>query len=220
MAGTSDAANRVIAGRYEIAELLGRGGASRVHAARDLVTGARVAVKLLDAGVTDTSPRVRREISALRLLRLPGVVSLLDEGMHEGSPFLVMGVAAGIPFPGRAGVLPWDAIAAPTLALLEVLARVHAAGVVHRDLKPSNVLVDTDGRVTVVDFGISWGPSLGGQVTSAGTIVGTPEYFAPEQILGESGDARTDLYAVGEMLYESLTGELPHVAADFSELLA
>jgi hypothetical protein len=220
MAGASDAANPVIAGRYEIAELLGRGGASRVHAARDLVTGARVAVKLLDAGAKDTSPRVRREISALRLLRLPGVVSLLDEGMHEGAPFLVLGVAAGVPFPGRTGVLRWDAIAAPTLALLEVLARVHAAGVVHRDLKPSNVLVDTGGRVTIVDFGISWGPALGGQVTSAGTIVGTPEYFAPEQILGESGDARTDLYAVGEMLYEALTGELPHVAADFHELLA
>jgi hypothetical protein len=220
MAGASDAASSVIAGRYEIAELLGRGGASRVHAARDLVTGARVAVKLLDAAVKDASPRVRREISALRLLRLPGVVSLLDEGMHEGAPFLVLGVAAGVPFPGRTGVLRWDAIAGPTLALLEVLARVHAAGVVHRDLKPSNVLVDAGGRVTIVDFGISWGPALGGQVTSAGTIVGTPEYFAPEQILGESGDARTDLYAVGEMLYEALTGELPHVAGDVHELLA
>jgi eukaryotic-like serine/threonine-protein kinase len=222
MTGTSDAraAAPVIAGRYEVAELLGRGGASRVHAARDLVTGARVAVKLLDSGVKDTSPRVRREISALRLLRLPGVVSLLDEGVHEGAPFLVMGVAAGEPFPGRAGVLPWDTIAAPTLALLEVLARVHAAGVVHRDLKPSNVLVDADGRVTIVDFGISWGPALGDHVTSAGVIVGTPEYLAPEQLVGGGADARTDLYAVGEMLYEALTGAPPHVAEDFNELLA
>ncbi len=209
----------LIAGRYQLLELIGTGGDSRVHSARDLVTGARVAVKLLGAGVS-ASLRVHREISALRLLRLPGVIALLDEGTHDDSRFLVMDLVVGRPFPGTPTPTTWDALAPLVLALLEILGRVHAAGVVHRDLKPSNVLVGDDGRVTLLDFGISWGPSLGEAVTVAGTVVGTPEYLAPEQFVGAAGDARTDLYALGVMLYESLSGHQPHETTEFTELVA
>ena len=209
----------VVAGRYELREVLGTGGASAVHAARDRVTGADVAVKLLDAGTANLATRVYREISALRLLRLPGVVALLDEGVHEGTRYLVMDLVRGRPFPGGPTPVEWTSLAPLALSLLEVLARVHAAGVVHRDLKPSNVLVDAAGRVTVLDFGISWGPALGESVTMVGSIVGTPEYLAPEQFVGASGDARTDLYALGVMLYESVAGRPPHSATDFAELV-
>ena len=103
--------------------------------------------------------------------------------------FLVMDLVPGRPFPGSATPATWDQLAGRVIALLEILARVHAAGVVHRDLKPSNVIVGDDGRVTVLDFGVSWGPALGEAMTNAGTVVGTPEYLAPEQFMGAEGDA-------------------------------
>jgi hypothetical protein len=209
----------VIAERYELRDVIGSGGASRVFAARDRVTGAEVAVKLLEGAPSKVELRVHREISALRLLRLPGVVSLLDDGVHEGERFLVMDLVPGAPFPGAATPSSWDALSPLVLSLLEILARVHAAGVVHRDLKPSNVLVDDERRVTVLDFGISWGPALGAAVTTEGAIVGTPEFLAPEQFIGAPADARTDLYAVGVMVYSSLTGRRPHEATEFSDLV-
>jgi len=213
------AAPRVVAGRYELSELIGSGGASRVYAARDRVTGATVAVKLIEGAPTKVEVRVHREISALRLLRLPGVVSLRDDGVDDGERFLVMDLVTGTPFPGMQAPATWDEMCPLVLSLLEILARVHAAGVVHRDLKPSNVLVDAEKRVTVLDFGISWGPALGEAVTTAGAIVGTPEFLAPEQFVGAPADARTDLYAVGVMLFGSLTGRRPHDATEFSDLV-
>jgi serine/threonine-protein kinase len=210
---------RVVAERYELRGLIGSGGASRVYAANDRVTGATVAVKLIAGAPAKVEGRVHREISALRLLRLPGVVSLRDDGVDDGERFLVMDLVPGAPFPGAKSPASWDEIAPLVLSLLEILARVHSAGVVHRDLKPANVLVDAERRVTVLDFGISWGPALGAAVTTSGAIVGTPEYLAPEQFMGAPGDARTDLYALGVMLYAALTGRRPHEASEFSELV-
>jgi len=209
----------VVAGRYELGALVGRGGSSRVYEAKDRVTGGTVAVKLIEGGPSKVEVRVHREISALRLLRLPGVVSLLDDGSHGGGRFLVMDLVAGTPFPGAPTPATWDDLAPLVRSLLEVLARVHAAGVVHRDLKPGNVLVDEERRVTLLDFGISWGPALGEAVTTAGAIVGTPDFLAPEQFVGAPADARTDLYAVGVMLYGALTGRRTHDATEFSELV-
>ena len=217
---TTDAApeGTVVAGRYRLDEALGSGGAGVVHAATDLVTGGRVAVKLLHGGASSASPRVRREVAALRLLQIPGVVALLDEGVYGATPFFAMELVHGRPFPG-AERPAWHELAPSVFSLLETLARVHAAGVVHRDLKPANVLVGPDGRVTVLDFGVSWGPALGASVTAVGTVVGTPEYLAPEQILGRGADPRSDLYAVGVMLYEALAGHLPHQALEFHRLV-
>ena len=208
----------VIAGRYTLGEAIGIGGASTVYEAVDDVTGGRVAVKLLHPGGVHIGDRARREIAALRLLRLPGVVTLQDEGTFEDAPFLVMEFVEGAAFPGRPTPVAWPELAAPTLSMLETLARVHAVGVVHRDLKPSNVFVGDDLNVTILDFGLAWGPALGEALTQVGGIVGTMEYVAPEQLAGVRGDPRSDLYALGIMLYEALTGTLPHQAKTLGDL--
>lgn len=220
----------IVAGRYRLVERLGAGAQGEVWSAEDVVVREDVALKWMRRAARPHEARIRREITTLRMLRVPGVARLLDEGVDDGQPFLVMERASGTPFPGgparghghEPGPRPrwtWDALAAPTLALLEVLARVHAAGVVHRDLKPANILVSAEGRPTVLDFGVShWRDPLGPQAEEA-QVVGTPRYLAPEQILGGAVDARADLYAVGVILFEALTGQGPHEASSMVELL-
>jgi tetratricopeptide (TPR) repeat protein len=211
---------RLIAGRYQLRAQLGEGGHGDVWEAIDRLTHGAVAVKLLRPGPRSQRARVRREVSALRLLRIPGVVALLDEGMSDEQPFLVMERVEGRPFPGAPVPCRWPVVAKPAVALIETLARVHAAGVVHRDLKPANVLVADDGRTTLLDFGLSvGGPSLGDGLTEEGELLGTPAYLAPEQISGEPITARTDLYALGVMLYVALSGRLPHEASSFTAMM-
>ena len=210
---------RVVAGRYGLKRCLGRGGQGEVWGAEDRLTSSMVAVKLLEEGEETEPARVRREVSALRLLRLPGVVRLLDEGSDAGAAFIVMELIEGAPFPGAMGPHAWTDIARVTFALVETLARIHTAGVVHRDLKPANVLVTAAGVPTVLDFGLSTGRTLGAGLTRRGELLGTPAYLAPEQIFGESITPRTDLYALGVMLYESLSGKLPHEGDSMQSLL-
>jgi hypothetical protein len=199
-----------VADRYELIDHLGRGAFGEVWSARDRASGDEVAVKLIDRGRIAHPVRVRREIAALRRLRVPGVVRLLDEGNDGPWTFIAMDLVRGTGFPGP-GPVGIEEVLERTAALLEVLARVHAQGVVHRDLKPANVLVDERGAVTILDFGISLG--LGeARITAAHDVVGTPAYLAPEQISGEPIGPRADLYAVGVMLFEALTGELPFAA--------
>jgi eukaryotic-like serine/threonine-protein kinase len=226
--GDADAApGRVLADRYRLVARLGEGAHGEVWAAEDTVVRKPVALKWMRESGGPALSRIQREITTLRLLRVAGVVRLLDDGIEAGRPFIVMERVLGRPFPGEVAPLPgahrrfaWAAIERPTLALLEVLARVHAAGFVHRDLKPDNLLVSEDGRPTVLDFGISHGQDpTGERLTGAGQILGTPLYLAPEQILGKAPDARADLYAVGVMLYEALSGRVPHEAPDVPSLL-
>ncbi len=199
----------LIAGRYRLGARLGVGSRGEVFRAEDLVEGAPVAVKLLDPVDADERRRVLREIAALRALRVPGVVPLLDEGRHGARHFIAMRLVDGAPFPGEGGADP--AVAAERIErLLVVLDRVHRLGVVHRDLKPANVLVDRVGEVVVLDFGLARGAHLGGTITAAGATVGTPRYQPPEQMRGLAVDARADLYAVGVMAFEALTGQPPH----------
>lgn len=205
--GSPQGATTIIARRYELLDLLGRGGFGEVWRARDLASRDEVAVKLLDRRRIAHPVRVRREIAALRRLRVPGVVRLLDEGMEGAWTFIVMELVAGTPFPGG-GVAGTVDILVRTARLLDVLARVHAQGVVHRDLKPGNVLVDERGRVTLLDFGIALGVGEA-RITNGYDVFGTPAYLAPEQVSGEAIGPRTDLYAVGVMLFEALTDELP-----------
>ena len=214
---------RLVADRYAIRDQLGRGATGSVWRACDRLTNRIVAVKLLDRVAGHELVRLRAEIAALRLLRVSGVAHLYDEGLHEGQPFLVTDVVEGAPFPGvvlsGGAAARWEAVRGPACALLEVLARVHACGVVHRDLKPGNVLVDAEGRPTVLDFGlvVGRGPLLPEGPGAA--FCGTPAYAAPEQCAGDPIDARADLYAVGIMLYEALGGRRPHVAATLHELI-
>jgi len=199
----------LLEGRYSVGLPLGRGAAGRVFRGRDTESGKPVAIKLLRAHSQRLAARARREVAALRALRVPGVVSLLDSGMEGDTPVIVMELLGGKPFPGRAMPCAWSEIAETVFGLLETLARVHELGVTHRDLKPSNVFVDDAGRATILDFGLARGQAIGHTITATGALVGTPRYWAPEQILGRRANLRTDLYAVGVMAFEALTGAVP-----------
>ncbi len=194
----------VIAGRYELLRELAQGGMGQVFEATDRVSGDVVALKVLRwAGVDDAE--LRRERAALRWLRLPGVVELLDEGTHDGRAWLAMRRVTGQPFlaprqaPGR-----WEDVAGAVGALLENLARVHLRRVVHADLKPSNVLVeDATGLPVILDFGIARGDRVA-RPARAGS--GTRGYMAPEQARGGRVEPAADLYSIGMMLATWLAG--------------
>jgi hypothetical protein len=212
----------LVAGRYRLLKRIGRGGQAEVWEAEDEIARARVAIKVLDGLHGLQAARVRREIAALRVLRLPGVVSLLDEGLDEAGAYIVMERLEGHPFPGppREGAWRWEEIEGTALLLLETLARVHAAGVLHRDLKPANVIVDADGRPTILDFGLSRFAEPDAQrITGRNEVFGTIAYLAPEQLCGDPVTPRTDLYAVGIMLYRALAGRLPHEARGWGALV-
>lgn len=206
----------VFVSRYELERIIGRGGFGAVYAATDRLTRQRVAIKLMQHGPGDELEGIRREATILRLLRLPGAAALLDEGVEGSWPFLVMDFAEGTPFPGEGRDRSWASLREPVMSLLEVLARVHSHGVMHRDLKPGNVLVDASGRATVVDFGLSRATD---DLRREQTIAGTPAYIAPEQLAGVSGEPRSDLYAIGTMIFEALTGRLPFDARSVPDLL-
>lgn len=197
---------KVIAGRYTIREPIGRGGMGEVWRAADAIGGGEVAIKLVPALAPAEQDQVRRELAALRWLRLPGVVQLLDDGRVDDRCFLVMELVEGEPFLDRRA--RWEEVAAPTLELLENLARVHFAGVVHRDLKPANVRLDRAGHPVLLDFGIARGVAIGGGTVG---VEGTPFTMAPEVLAGRPCDGRADLYALGVMLYYCLSsGRMPH----------
>jgi serine/threonine protein kinase len=211
----------LVAGRYALVQPLGRGGHGEVWEAEDSLGRQLVAVKLFRSGDHAHAARVRREIAVLRMLRLPGVVSMLDEGVDGEWPYMVMERVEGEPFPGRAQPVPWEALADGAQRLLEIVGRIHAAAVIHRDLKPSNVLVGGDGRVTVLDFGLSFPQaSSGDRLTMDFEFMGTPAYLAPEQLTGDSIGPETDLYAIGVMLYEALSATLPHPNTAIRGMLA
>lgn len=212
---------RVIEDRYTLTERLGSGAHGDVWVAHDRILGESIALKWMRSVHGKMQARVRREILTLRSLRYPGIVRFVDEGVADGRPYLVMELVNGRPFPGTDSPRSsWPTIAGPTLALLETLAHVHAAGVIHRDLKPENILVRPDGLPVMLDFGVSLLPALGSKkLTSDGQIVGTPLYLAPEQIVDKPADARTDLYALGVILHEALTGRVPHDAKDMLSIV-
>lgn len=198
-----DASEGRIAGRYELLARLGAGANGQVYRALDRISGERVAIKRVPVTNAQQLDRIRAEVTALRWLRLPGVASLLDDGLSEGEYFVVMDLVEGRPFLGPE-LRTWPEIAAPVFSLLENLARVHLAGVVHRDLKPANVLLDPSERPILVDLGLARGQALAEHWNRAGT----PRYVAPEQAMGEPCGPATDLYSLGVMLYEALSGGL------------
>ncbi|MDP2305169.1 MAG: protein kinase [Pseudomonadota bacterium] len=206
-------------GRYTLLEILGSGGTGVVHKALDTITGELVAIKILSPLATAAHLRQRREVLALRVLQAPGVVRLIDDGVSDGRPFIVMELIDGSPFPGE-GQRLWADVAPLAISLLESLARVHANGVIHRDLKPANVLVNRAGRPIILDFGLARSDTFDLAITRADTVVGTPRYQAPEQLVNGPLDARTDLYAVGLMLYEVLAGRPAHTLENVHVLFA
>jgi hypothetical protein len=205
----------VIAGRFRLGERLGAGGMGEVYAAFDERDGREVALKMLsesNALELELLARFVREAQATEAARHANVVRALELVMREdGPPILVLERLSGETL--EAAVLrgPLPARAASVLvSVLAALEAAHAAGVVHRDVKPANVFLCEDGTVKLMDFGIA--KVLGERgLTRTGTVMGTPVYMAPEQLIDEPVDARTDVYGAGATLYEALTGRPPFV---------
>ncbi len=211
-------------GEYTVMEILARGGGGAVYGARHRPSGRLAAVKVLHESLTvlpKMVERFEREVLALNLLRHPGIVEVWEVGrLADNRPFFAMERLSGrtvsklLEQSGR--LLPAEALEIFE-PVCEALAAAHSAGIVHRDIKPSNIMVmDTGpGVIKLLDFGVAKlsGPSFGpSMLTSEGQMLGTPGSMAPEQILGRNVDARTDIYALGVLLYRMLTGRPPFSA--------
>jgi serine/threonine-protein kinase len=205
----------VIAGRYRLDELLGRGGMSEVWCADDQELGRRVAIKLL-APDADTA-RFVREARAFASLAHPNVTQLYDYGEEDGRPYMVLEYVPGGTLEDRLSAgrpLPDDDAFAIAAGIASGLAHAHSRGVVHRDLKPSNVLFDDEERPKLADFGIARLAVGEGTLTEAGTVLGTAAYISPEQASGAPATAASDVYSFGVILFRMLTGRLPFESDD------
>lgn len=215
--GSSDPlVGRLLDGRYRIGRRIARGGMAGVYEALDTRLERTVAVKVMHAGLGDDeqfAARFVREARAAARLSHPHIVAVYDQGDDDGTVFLAMELVPGHTLR--------DVIAKETpmppakaLALLEpvvsALASAHRAGLMHRDVKPENVLIADDGRIKVADFGLAKAISAETQHTATGVLIGTVSYVAPELVVDGTGDARADVYAVGVILHELLTGRKPH----------
>ncbi|MBK9795768.1 MAG: protein kinase [Holophagaceae bacterium] len=210
-------------GAYQIVSPLGAGGMGEVYRAHDARLGRDVAIKVLPAGFAEDGNRLRRfeqEARTLAALSHPNVLAVYDVGHHEGSPYLVMELLEGETLRERlaSGALPLRRAVELTLQIAHGLAAAHAKGLVHRDLKPANLFITKDGHLKILDFGLAKQAPLqasdlsqlptreAGSLTSEGLALGTPGYMSPEQVEGKPADTRSDLFAVGVVLYEMLSG--------------
>ena len=210
----------VIGGRYELEELIGTGGMSSVYRARDSLLERHVALKVLHSHYAedeDFVERFRREARAVAQLSHPNIVTVIDRGDDGGRQFIVFEYVAGENLKqllvSRGALRVREALQI-ALQVARALAFAHEQGLIHRDVKPQNVLLNGDGRAKVTDFGIARSLDVAG-VTQTGTVLGTSEYIAPEQARGEPVDVQTDVYSLGVVLYELLTGEVPFPGESF-----
>ena len=208
-------AGTVFADRYEILSALGRGGMGYVYRARHLGLAKHVALKILGTDLTgDYEARFAREARALARLDHPSCVRVLDYGRGNGAQFIAMELIEGdtLAVALREGPMTPARAIAYTRQLLSALVHAHAHGVIHRDIKPENVMLSRGAqRAVLIDFGLA---SVEGEaaLTANGMCVGSPSYIAPERLLGKPHDTRTDLYAIGVVLYEMITGVRPFAA--------
>lgn len=206
-----------LGGRYRVEESLGRGGMGRVFAATDQQLGRRVAVKLLREELTDAvaQERFMREARSAAALSHPHACRLYEVGEHDGLTFLVMELLEGELLSDRIlrALLPAVEAVAIMLPLMSAVTALHELGLIHRDLKPSNVFLTPQG-VKLLDFGLARHTHMDAAFTApaltmAGSVAGTLRYMAPEQVTGDPVDERTDVFALGVMLFEMLTGHIP-----------
>ena len=213
-------------GGYRLAERLGEGGMGEVFRAIDTMLEREVALKVLrpEMGArAELVERFRVEAIALARLHHRHIAAVYSFFQQRGQHFIAMQYVRGRTLEAvlqQRGELPWREAAAVAIDVLQALTHAHALGVVHRDLKPANLMIDHESRTVVMDFGIARVLARGRQ-TRAGTLVGTLEYIAPEIVRGEAADARSDLYSLGCVLYEMVTGALPFESpSDFALMRA
>jgi serine/threonine protein kinase/predicted transcriptional regulator YheO len=202
------------AGRYEIIEELGKGGMGRVFRAEDTKLKQQIALKLIKTEIAADKKiieRFRNELKTARMIAHPNVCRMFDLGEEKGTHFITMEYVPGedlktmIRMSGKLGVGTAVNIARQVCA---GLAEAHKLNIIHRDLKPNNIMIDKDGHAHIMDFGIARSLEVKG-TTGAGVMIGTPEYMSPEQVEGKEVDQRSDIYALGIILYEMLTGRVP-----------
>lgn len=206
-----------LGGRYEILQLLGRGGMGAVYKARDKELDRVVALKLIRSELARNPEMLRRfkqELILARQVTHRNVIRIFDLGEADGVKFISMDFVEGRDLHGllvERGKFPPDEAARMMLQICRALEAAHAEGVIHRDLKPQNIMLDEKSRVYVMDFGIARSAHLPG-MTQTGALIGTPEYMSPEQARGEELDERSDIFSLGVIFYELVTGRKPYPA--------
>ena len=211
----------LIAGRYELEELVGTGGMSSVYRAHDRQLERHVALKVLHQQYMadgDYVERFRREARAVAQLSHPNIVTVIDRGEQENRQFIVFEYVDGENLKSlleREGRLSESAAIRLALQIACGLSFAHLRGLVHRDVKPQNVLLDEDGRAKVTDFGIARSLGVQAGLTQTGTVMGTSDYISPEQARGGHADEQSDVYSLGAVLYELLTCEVPYPGDNF-----
>src|SRR5215212_3620233 len=203
--------------RYRLEEKIGSGGMSSVYRAFDPMLERWVAIKLMHSAIShdpDQLERFRREARTVAQLNHPHVVTVIDAGEDDGAPYIVFEYVEGETLKDRIrrlGRLPVSEAVAYAIEIGRALESAHAHRRVHRDVKPQNVLIDPEGRAKVTDFGIARSLEAEG-LTATGRVLGTTDYVAPEQALGEDTTAQSDVYSLGICLFEMLTGDVPFKA--------
>jgi eukaryotic-like serine/threonine-protein kinase len=211
----------LIADRYEVDRLLGRGGMSSVYKAHDTLLERNVALKILHERHLEDDEyveRFRREARVVAQLSHPNIVTVIDRGEADGKPFIVFEYVDGQTLDelvGKRGALPVDEALEIAIAIARGLAFAHRHGLVHRDVKPQNILLNGDRRPKVTDFGIARSLDVKKGVTQTGTVLGTSNYIAPEQASGDGASVQSDVYSLGVVLFELLTGGVPFVGESF-----
>ncbi|MCC7207485.1 MAG: serine/threonine protein kinase, partial [Anaerolineae bacterium] len=204
-------------GNYQVTALLGEGGMAAVYRARQVNIDRDVAIKVIDARLARNPEFIRRferEARTIASLNHAHILKLFDYGQHDDAIYLVMELLMGgsLAAQVRRGPLPAERVAGILDQIASALDYAHQKGIIHRDLKPQNVLFDEAGQAHLTDFGIAKIVNEGTSLTMSGMTMGTPMYMAPEQWQGADLDARSDVYALGVMLYEMLSGQAPFLA--------
>ena len=224
----SRGAGTVIADRYVVRGFIAHGAMAQIYMADDRQTAKLVAIKVLDkrkAENAEIRQRFLREAKAISALDHPNVVKIFEVGEEKGVPYIVMEMLRGESLEERLAVdktVPNNIALAVLRQTASALWMAHNQGIVHRDIKPGNIYLIGDPKdpdaVRVIDFGLS--RVFGSNLTSAGTVIGTPGYMAPEQVVGDPVDQRSDVYALGMVMYRMFTGELPFKGKDDVTILA